>query len=89
MSDSEDSATGSGSGTMLSRKAGITELRAEVPSSEVSVLDGVCSATGRGRTEVIREILSEWSKRRLHEASVICRVAGVNPMRPDGGRNES
>lgn len=78
----------SSSQTMLSRAPGRTELRVEVPDAELSVLDGFCSATGSSRTEVIRQMLSDWSDRKLHEASVICRVAGVNPTRPEGVRSE-
>ena len=35
--------------------------------------------TGR-RTDVLRALLGDWSRDRLHEATLICRVAGVNPM---------
>ena len=29
-------------------------------------------------------VLNEWSRDRLHEATLICRVAGVNPMASEG-----
>lgn len=75
--------------TMLSRGASNkTEIRFEVDPHEVSVVDGLCNATGRSRTDVFREMLREWSSKKLHEASVICRVAGVNPMQPDTHRND-
>ena len=75
--------------TMLSRAStGRTEVRIEIDSSEIAVVDGFCSANGRSRTDVFREMLREWSAKKLHEASVICRVAGVNPMRPESNRSD-
>lgn len=62
------------------------EIRLEVPASEVAVLDGYCSATGKHRTEIIRSLLSEWSRSKLHEATLILRVAGSNPSSPEAGR---
>jgi hypothetical protein len=73
--------------TMLSRASGKTEIRFEVDSKELAVLDGHCSAEGVCRTEVIKELLVDWSRKRLNSAIVICRVAGVNPMQPDGSRS--
>lgn len=66
--------------------AEMTELRLEVPREDVSVLDGFCAATGRSRSDVIRSLLSSWSRDRLHEAIVICRVAGVNPAESEISR---
>ena len=65
----------------------MAEIRVEVPDEHLAVLDGYCSATSESRTDVIKELLAEWSKRKLHEASVILRVAGRNPipLRPDSG----
>lgn len=64
----------------------ITELRVEVDSDEVSVLDGYCSATGKKRTEVIRSLLKEWSNAKLHEAELILRVAGHLATTPESHR---
>ena len=71
---------------------GKTELRFEVPIAEASVLDGYCNANGKSRTDVLRAILAEWSGQRVHESTVICRVAGINPFSPESdqraaGRN--
>lgn len=54
--------------------------------AEVAVLDGYCSATGKSRTDVPRALLGDWSRDRPHEATLICRVAGVNPMASEGDR---
>jgi len=71
---------------MTSNNPDRIELRVELPSVDVSVLDGYCSATGRSRADVVRCILSDWSLARIHEAKVICRVAGVNPFESEPGR---
>lgn len=63
-----------------------TELRVEVPRDELSVLDGYCSATGRDRTDVLRQVLREWSEKQLHVATVIVRVAGGNPPQSERDR---
>jgi len=63
-----------------------TELRVEMPAEELTVLDGYCSATGQSRTTVMRRILLDWSDKKLHEAVLICRVAGVNPTAPEANR---
>lgn len=65
---------------------GKTELRVEVPVDDIRVLDGYCTATGKSRTDVMREMLAAWSFQRVHEATLICRVAGVNPFESEGGR---
>jgi hypothetical protein len=62
------------------------EIRWEASIEEVAVLDGYCSATGKNRTDVIRSLLGEWSKAKLHEATIVCRVAGCNPTLPAGER---
>lgn len=62
------------------------EIRFEAHSLDLAVLDGYCNATGKTRTDVMRALLGEWSRDRLHEATVICRVAGVNPNASEGDR---
>ncbi len=63
--------------------AGRTEVRFEVPSTELAVLDGFCSATGQDRTTVVRKVLREWSHRKHREARMIVRVAGDKPVQPE------
>ncbi len=64
----------------------LTEIRFQLPMSDLAVIDGYCNGTGKDRTAVIREILGTWSKEKLHVATLICRVAGVNPMDAEGSR---
>lgn len=63
-----------------------TEVRFEVQREEVAVLDGYCQGTGQDRTRVMRRILREWSDSKLHEATVVLRVAGRNPVPSEAGR---
>lgn len=65
-----------------------TKLRLELPASEVAVLDGYTQATGKTRTQVIRDILRMWSEAKFHEATLILRVAGGNPTQPGAHRND-
>lgn len=62
------------------------EVRWEATAEETAVLDGYCSANGIDRSKVMRSILKEWSDRKLHEATMILRVAGRNPDSVDGVR---
>ncbi len=63
------------------------EIRIELPDDEVRVLDGFCSGTGKGRTDVIRSILRDWSAAELNKAMMICRVSGINPMASECDRS--
>ena len=65
-----------------------TEIRLELPGHECGVLDGYVQATGKSRTQVMRDILRLWSEAKLHEATLILRVAGRNPGAPEVSRNE-
>ena len=63
------------------------EIRIELPDDEVKVLDGYCSGTGKGRTDVIRSLLHDWSAAKLHESIMVCRVAGVTPTWSESDRS--
>lgn len=62
------------------------EIRFEASTEEVAVLDGYCSATGKDRTKIMKELLRQWSEAKVHEATIVCRVAGINPTRQEGER---
>lgn len=62
------------------------EIRFDAKPDTVAVIDGFCSATGKCRTTFINDILESWAKEKLHEAMVVCRVAGVDPMAAVDGR---
>ena len=56
-----------------------TEISFECTAQETAVLDGYCSARGVKRTQVMRQILKEWSEVKHREATLIVRVAGSKP----------
>lgn len=62
------------------------EIRFEAETQDLAVLDGYCSATGKSRTSVILSLLKQWSDSKLHEATIILRVAGANPTVPESNR---
>ena len=65
-----------------------TEISFEVPAEEAAVIDGYCIAKGIKRTQVMRQLLKEWSIEQHHVASVICRGAGCKPGAAGANRNE-
>lgn len=62
------------------------EICFKADAQHLAVLDGYCSAAGKNRTTVMNDLLAQWATDKLHEATVVCRVAGVNPMAPESGR---
>lgn len=66
-----------------------TEISFELTVPEVAVLDGYCQAHGLKRTVVMRRVLREWSEKKLHEATLILRVAGSNPTIPVNSRDST
>lgn len=67
----------------------MSEIRFELSDEILQVLDGYCNATGRNRTDVIREHMKGWADQKLHEAIVIMRTTGINPHSPDTSRSQS
>lgn len=65
------------------------EVRFEAKAETVAVLDAYCSAAGKCRTQFINDLLESWVCKKLHEATLICRVAGVNPTSSDSNRKTS
>lgn len=62
------------------------EVRFEAKNETIAVLDWYCSATGKKRTDVIRHLLKELSNSKLHEATLILRVAGHLATSPENNR---
>ncbi len=62
------------------------ELRTEVDPSEVITLEAMVKATGKSRSDLIREILAEWSVRKEREATFVCRMHRVNALAPEFDR---
>jgi len=64
------------------------EIRLEIPDDELAIVDGDCAANGKGRTDVIRTLLRDWSALKASEAIMICRVAGLNPTASESDRSQ-
>ena len=64
----------------------MAEIRTDIPSDELLVLDGYCTATGKNRTDIVRMLLANWTKEKLHESIVVCRMARINPLAADTDR---
>lgn len=62
------------------------EIRFEAKRKTVDTIDGFCYGTGKCRTAVINEILEAWVESKLREATMVCRVAGINPTEPESDR---
>ncbi len=61
----------------------MSELRCEIDDSILAVIDAYASAAGGGgRTPIVSEILLAWAKEKHHEASLVMKVAGVDPTWP-------
>ena len=59
------------------------ELRGNVTKSFMQLLDAVAQADGMGRVEWLVPVLEAEIRRRIHAASVLCRIAGINPLHSD------
>lgn len=69
----------------------MAEIRVDIPDDALAILDGHCSAYGIGRTDIVKQLIKEWSDEQLHAAIKVCRAAGINPLtsepqRSAGGR---
>ncbi len=69
---------------LLARSGGTVELRGECPREIINVLDAVSMARDITRTALVNEILGEFTKKKLHESSLVLRLAGGNPSASEG-----
>ncbi|WP_313330449.1 hypothetical protein [Comamonas sp.] len=62
-----------------------TELRLDIPKWVMGVIDaeGIVRGSASSRKEVVNEILASWAERKVHEATVVLRLANVNPTPMD------
>jgi hypothetical protein len=62
----------------------MAELRCEISDSILAVVDAQSSAHGGvGRKQIVEEVLLIWAKEKHREATLVLRVAGVDPTWPD------
>ncbi len=65
------------------------EVRIDIDSSELAVMDGYIQATGSNRTKIIGELVKRWATDELHKSIVVCRMARINPLAVDSeGRGD-
>lgn len=56
------------------------ELRGRCPREIVDVLDAISSVRYMDRMALVIEVLREWDRGRVHEATVLARVTRINPQ---------
>lgn len=64
-------------------EAASVELRGDCPRLTVEVLDAVANARRINRTELVNQILGDWARQQLVEASLVQRVTRGNPEAAD------
>ena len=53
----------------------LRDLRAKITPEADQVLEAISRASGQEKSEVVRAVLHEWAGRKLHEATLIHRLA--------------
>lgn len=64
----------------------VLELRGDCPRRIVDVLDAVSMARNISRTALVNEVLGAFAEKVVHEASLVARVAGLNPPQAEAER---
>lgn len=57
-----------------SDRGDLIDYRTKVDETTRSVLDAVARATGEDMAAIGRDVLAEWAKKKIHEASLIQRM---------------
>lgn len=53
----------------------LRDLRAKITPEADQLLEAVSRASGRDKSEIVRDLLHDWSTQKLHEARLILRFA--------------
>ena len=69
----------------MSDTSDLRDLRAKITPEADQVLEAVSRASGKDKSELVREVLHEWSARKLHEATLIHRLAHREGTEGRGG----
>ena len=57
------------------------ELRGNVPKKLLQMIDALMQAGGYdNRMDVVVPVMQDYVDKKLHEATMLCRMAGVNPF---------
>ncbi len=59
------------------------ELRGDIDRDVADVLDAVAKARRVSRMEVVAAVLGEWAKDKLHESTLVLRLARREGMKPE------
>lgn len=65
--------------------ADLRDLRAKITPEADQVLEAISRATGRDKSELVRDVLHEWAGKKLHEARLIHRLATREGSEGRGG----
>jgi predicted DNA-binding protein len=49
----------------------LVDLRGKITHETDAVLDAMSKASGRDRSEIVREVLADWAAQKIHEASLL------------------
>jgi predicted DNA-binding protein len=52
----------------------LRDLRAKVTADTDQVLDAISRATGKDKSEIVREVLSAWASEEVHKATMVLRL---------------
>lgn len=64
----------------------LVELRGMCPRETIDVLDAVSMARRISRTELVNEVLGEWSRHQIHVAQSVMSVTRGNGSTTEGDR---
>jgi len=67
----------------------LVELRGDCPSSTVAVLDAVSAHLKISRTKLVNRVLGEWAERKVHESSLVMRLAADHPALMESNRKRT
>ena len=64
----------------------LVDLRGKITHETDAVLDAVSKASGRDRSEIVRDVLALWASQKIHEANMLQRALQREGLRGiDGG----
>jgi predicted transcriptional regulator len=63
---------------------GKVELRGDIERDIIDVLDAVAKAKRRSRMEVVEQALREWADGKLHESTLVVRLARGQGSKREG-----
>jgi hypothetical protein len=64
----------------------LVEIRGDMPAETVAIIDAVVQATpGASRMSVIRDVLDRWARAKVHEATLVHRLARANGIGEETG----